>query len=240
MCDTYQNGIHFILELDRGAIPDGYPLSSEPADHNPQVLAANSEAMENAVFDLVNRERAIHNLAPLNYDDRLADTAYLHAEDMSVNNYFSHTSQDGRSPGQRITAEGYRWNAYGENIAWGYGTPEAVMSAWMNSSGHQANILKKGLFCDLGVGYVTGNYWVQDFARETGVSACTQDTGSDVGTGSAGSGGSGFGGGSGSGDGTGSAGGGGSTGSADRLAALRERIERLREQIRSRRNARSR
>ncbi|MDE5753217.1 MAG: hypothetical protein K2H89_01530, partial [Oscillospiraceae bacterium] len=54
------------------------------------------------------------------------------------------------------------WGSVGENIAWGYATPEAVVKGWMSSEGHRANILGSN-FRYIGVGYVDGNYWTQLF-----------------------------------------------------------------------------
>ena len=60
------------------------------------------------------------------------------------------------------------WRANGENIAYGYGSASAVMSAWMQSPGHKANILNSA-YTSIGVGYVaSGNYWVQLFAAYPG------------------------------------------------------------------------
>ena len=136
---------------------------------------------EEAVFDLVNQERAVNGLHALNCDDRLVLAARNHSEDMVENNYFSHTSLDGRQFFTRITNAGYLWSNAGENIAAGYGTPQAVMNGWMNSSGHRANILDS-TFCDLGVGYAYGasttygDYWTQDFGRLVDVSSCGDTT----------------------------------------------------------------
>jgi len=58
---------------------------------------------------------------------------------------------------------GISYRTAGENIAKGQTTPQAVMTAWMNSSGHRANILNAS-FTQIGVGYVaSGNYWTQEF-----------------------------------------------------------------------------
>ena len=58
---------------------------------------------------------------------------------------------------------GITYRTAGENIAYGYATPEAVVTAWMNSDGHRANILN-GSYTRLGVGYVAdGHYWTQMF-----------------------------------------------------------------------------
>jgi hypothetical protein len=97
-------------------------------------------AEELMLLELVNQERSKYDRPPLAGDNRLSAAALAHSQDMSNNNYFSHTSQDGRTVGQRITAAGYDWNRCGENIARGYGSPEAVMLGWMNSDGHRSNI----------------------------------------------------------------------------------------------------
>jgi hypothetical protein len=129
------------------------------------------------VIDLVNVERATQGLHPLSYDHHLATAARDHSEDMGLQGYFSHTSLDGRTVPDRITAAGYFYNTYGENIAAGQPTPEDVIDAWMLSSGHRANILNPN-FCDIGVGYAYlgestyRHYWTQDFGRKTGVSSC--------------------------------------------------------------------
>ena len=83
---------------------------------------------------------------------------------MAANDYFDHTSQDGRGPTERAAEQGYE-GGVGENIAAGYPDAESVMEGWMNSEGHRANILN----CDydvLGVGVADRDgtlYWVQNF-----------------------------------------------------------------------------
>ncbi|MEN0065344.1 MAG: CAP domain-containing protein [Myxococcota bacterium] len=115
------------------------------------------------VIELVNAERSSRGMAPYGYNAELALAAYLHAQDMSLQNYFSHTSLDGRRFDERIEQAGYDAFPRGENIAQGYTTPEDVMVGWMNSPGHRANILD-GMATELGVGfYPSGNYWVQNF-----------------------------------------------------------------------------
>ncbi len=132
---------------------------------------------ESDVIDLVNVEREARGLHPLAYDYSLAAAARDHSEDMGVQDYFSHTSLDGRTVGDRLTEAGYSYNTYGENIAAGQPTPEVVIDSWMSSSGHRANILNPN-FCDIGVGYVYvadstyHYYWTQDFGRKSGVSSC--------------------------------------------------------------------
>ena len=85
---------------------------------------------------------------------------------MATKNYFSHTSLDGRTVAQRITATGYAWRAIGENIAAGQTTPEQVVAGWLQSEGHCRNIMNPA-YQELGVGYAQdgsyGTTWVQDF-----------------------------------------------------------------------------
>ncbi len=107
---------------------------------------------------------AMPSVGTLVWNDQLAKAAYDHSVDMNVNNYFSHTGLDGSSPGQRITAAGYAWNSYGENIAKGYTNEQAVINAWLGSEGHCKNIMNAG-FKDMGVGRM-GNYWTQDFGSK--------------------------------------------------------------------------
>ena len=95
------------------------------------------------------------------WNDKLAKAAYDHSVDMKTNNYFSHTGLDGSDPGQRITATGYSWTAYGENIALGYTTEQAVVDGWLKSEGHCKNIMGAG-YKDMGAGR-EGNYWTQAF-----------------------------------------------------------------------------
>ncbi|GAA3205328.1 hypothetical protein GCM10010468_20270 [Actinocorallia longicatena] len=111
---------------------------------------------------LTNAERAKAGCPALRREPKLVISARAHSKDMAVNNYFSHTSQDGSSPWDRIKRTGYTGGA-AENIAAGYTSAKAVMDGWMNSAGHRANILN----CDLkalGVGWYD-NYWTQNFGR---------------------------------------------------------------------------
>lgn len=75
------------------------------------------------------------------WSDELAKAALDHSNDMQVNGYFDHTSQDGRKFSERATAAGFEGSPVGENIASGYSSEEAVMQGWMDSPGHCKNIM---------------------------------------------------------------------------------------------------
>ncbi|MBS4217390.1 sporulation protein [Bacillus sp. FJAT-49711] len=120
-------------------------------------------AFEQQVVDLTNQERAKNGLAPLKVDIELSKVAREKSRDMSVNNYFSHTSPTYGSPFDMMKKFGITYRSAGENIAMGQQSPEEVVKAWMNSEGHRANILNSG-YTHIGVGHVAnGNYWTQQF-----------------------------------------------------------------------------
>lgn len=120
-------------------------------------------AYEAEVVRLVNEIRQQNGLRPLTANWELSRVARYKSQDMVDNRYFSHTSPTYGTPFQMIKAFGLSYKTAGENIAYGYATPKAVVDGWMNSSGHRANILNAS-YTQIGVGYVArGNYWTQMF-----------------------------------------------------------------------------
>jgi uncharacterized protein YkwD len=124
------------------------------------------DQMAQEVLTLTNQERAKVGLSPLTWNDTLAGIGANHCQDMIDRNYFAHESPEGQGPSDRADAAGYQWSWIGENIAFGYSSASTVMTGWMNSPGHKANILRPE-FTELGVGIrQTGNsqlYWAQEF-----------------------------------------------------------------------------
>ena len=135
-------------------------------------------AFENEVLTLVNQHRAAGatcggtaypRVAALAMNANLRLAAQGHSQDMATNNYFSHTSLDGRTSVDRIRAAGYTGSSpLGENIAAGAGSPADVVNGWMGSTGHCQNIMN-GSYRSSGVGYAIragsqlGSYWTQTF-----------------------------------------------------------------------------
>ncbi len=118
---------------------------------------------EKEVVRLVNEIRRENGLNELTYDWELSRVARYKSQDMKDNGYFSHTSPTYGSPFEMMKSFGISYRSAGENIARGYNTPLAVVTGWMNSKGHRANILNSS-FTRIGVGYVTsGKYWTQMF-----------------------------------------------------------------------------
>ncbi|WP_030230830.1 sigma-70 family RNA polymerase sigma factor [Streptomyces sp. NRRL S-350] len=129
------------------------------------VTAAPVPSPERQLVDLVNAERAKAGCGPLRIDPRLHTAAQKHTDDMAGRGFFDHVNPDGVRTDARITAAGYRWSQWGENIDRGPTTPAAVLARWMDGGIHQSNLLDCG-FKDVGVGVATSPagtwYWTQD------------------------------------------------------------------------------
>lgn len=149
-------------------------ISSNPQVANPDLIYPGDRlnipqlnqtvlSFEAEVVRLVNEIRRENGLRELTLNWELSRVARYKSQDMVDNRYFSHTSPTYGSPFQMIQAFGLSYRYAGENIAYGYSSPQAVVSGWMNSEGHRKNILNPN-FTQIGVGYVSqGNYWTQMF-----------------------------------------------------------------------------
>ncbi|CAM5273451.1 sigma-70 family RNA polymerase sigma factor [Streptomyces griseomycini] len=134
------------------------PEAARPS--TPAAPAAGGPAAQ--VLSITNSERSKAGCGPVTLDDRLARAAQLHSEDMSANDYFSHTGKNGSSFADRAKDQGHP-SPGAENIARGQNSAASVMQAWMDSPGHRANILNCSLRT-LGVGVVTSDWtWTQVF-----------------------------------------------------------------------------
>ena len=118
------------------------------------------------VVRLVNVERAKAGLSALTLDSELEKAATIRSNEI-INN-FSHTRPNGSSFSTVLKENNISYKLAGENIAWGQKTPEAVVTAWMNSEGHRANIMNSS-FSKIGVGNVKNSsgtiYWTQLFTN---------------------------------------------------------------------------
>ncbi|KUG03521.1 transporter [hydrocarbon metagenome] len=106
----------------------------------------------------INAERIKANLAPLVLDEKLCQGAFLKSKDMAVNKYFSHTSPTYGSPFDMMKSLGVTYNLAGENIAKN-SSVKGAHDAFMNSSGHRANILNDG-FKKVGLGFYQDGYYL--------------------------------------------------------------------------------
>jgi uncharacterized protein YkwD len=139
----------------RAAQQDCVNTDLMPAPGNAGVIRA-------AILCLHNQIRASRGLPRLRENAKLRRAALGHSSDMVARGFFDHTTPTGVTMVDRIMASRYAsrnvgWSL-GENLAWGTGTlatPREVMSAWMNSPGHRANVVKRS-YREIGIGVVTG------------------------------------------------------------------------------------
>jgi uncharacterized protein YkwD len=139
----------------------------QPSAEEAQVLKLTNEARAKA---RTCGDESYPATPPLSWDPELGDLALAHSRDMAARNYFDHATLEGESPFKRMTLAGYSYRAAGENIAAGYPTAESVVTGWLNSPGHCANLMSAS-YTVIGVGYAAGTrsssygtYWTQDFA----------------------------------------------------------------------------
>lgn len=141
-------------------IPDNKPDTDTPSTETPD----NNQSYAKQVVSLVNAERKKAGLSPLTMKENISAAALVRAKETKTS--FSHTRPNGSSFSTALTEQGVKFKGSGENIAWGQKTPKQVMNAWMNSSGHRANILNKN-YTSIGVGYYVDSsgtpYWTQLF-----------------------------------------------------------------------------
>ncbi|MBQ7833926.1 MAG: CAP domain-containing protein, partial [Lachnospiraceae bacterium] len=142
--------------------------AAEQAAQQQQQAQQNNGDYRAQVVAIMNQERAANGVGPITQSSTLDALAQIRAQEIVQS--FSHTRPNGTSCFTVFEENGVTYMVAGENIAAGYGTPEAVMQGWMNSEGHRATILN-GSFGQVGIGYYTdsnsgyGTYWVQIFSN---------------------------------------------------------------------------
>lgn len=130
--------------------------------------AAGLSSDEAKAFQLLNADRAANGLPTLKVNMNLVHLAENYGQDMINRNYFSHYNPEGQSPFDRMTQAGISYRYAGENLAINSSVP-AAENAFMNSSGHRANILSPN-YTEVGVGVrkdAAGSvYVVQEFISQ--------------------------------------------------------------------------
>ncbi len=139
--------------------------SVAPPSPNAAYLAAINLARSEA---RVCGSKAFAATTPLLWNTLLEAAAKAHSDDMRDKNYFAHQNPTGPTLAERLKMAGYAWSSYGENIAAGYPTLEAVMAGWLKSSGHCANIMNTN-FSEVALvvsnGGAYGTYWTMDLGK---------------------------------------------------------------------------
>lgn len=137
-----------------------YPNSSGTGENSSSgnsnsTTSTNLTADELEVFNLINNQRTKNGLSALKIDPEVQNVARIKAQDMVNNNYFDHNSPTYGTPFNMLNSFKISYKTAGENIA-GNLSNSAAVTAWMNSSGHKANILNSS-FNYTGIGVVNGS-----------------------------------------------------------------------------------
>src|SRR5512143_1164321 len=130
----------------------------------------NISKLERNIHDLINRERRMHGLSPLAWNDALSSIARKHSQDMAMRNYFSHDTPEGHDFSYRYNQAGYSCAVHGQGNIYYTGAEnifqnnlynrivfmngvahydwnttgkiaESTVHGWMNSQGHRKNVL---------------------------------------------------------------------------------------------------
>ena len=149
-------------------------LAVEPAKQETPTAPNEKTALANPHEETAKELLRLHNAArkkagkpALRLNARLSSAAQRFAEFLAKSRKYEHDA-DGRTPAERIDAEGYEWSSWSENIAWGTREPAEVMKTWINSKEHRVNIL--GDEKEVGFG-ICEDVWVADFATQLKVAS---------------------------------------------------------------------
>lgn len=141
----------------------------EPNLLSDEQLTLVNEGMNKQIFDLSNMYRLRYDLQKLQWDERLANVAFLHSVDMKENDHFSHISLNNGQLSDRLEKEKIPYLVAGENIAANYLDSIEVIEGWLNSKGHRESLLNKE-FTHLGVG-VYQSFYTQNFIGQLDLNA---------------------------------------------------------------------
>jgi len=117
--------------------------------------------LSNVLIDQTNLERESVKISSLGTNAQLEEAARLKVQDMATKGYFAHNTPEGHDPWYWLYQAGYDFVAAGENLAVNFTDSQDVTNAWMESSGHRANILNQD-FTDVGIATARGEYKGRD------------------------------------------------------------------------------
>src|SRR5580700_8473836 len=115
------------------------------------VLGYATDMSVSELYTDTNAERSANGETALNLNSKLDAAAQAKADNMVALDYWSHDTPSGQPPWVFISNAGYDYVAAGENLAYGFDTSEDVLTAWMGSPEHRANILDSA-YQDVGFG----------------------------------------------------------------------------------------
>ncbi len=155
-----------------------YSSTASTVNLNSEYQCNNSEVLKQQMLELINKARADNRSCsgqffsgtnPISWNDKLASAAQLHSDDMSSNNFFSHTGSNGLQVSSRVLDTGYNWQTVAENIYAGARDAAIAIKGWLGSPGHCKNIMnpsfkEMGAACSHITNSLYGTYYTQVFA----------------------------------------------------------------------------
>jgi uncharacterized protein YkwD len=121
-----------------------------------QVLGYATNVNTSDLLSSTNAQRSANGLSGFSVSSKLSQAAQAKANHMIANDYWAHYAPDGTSPWYFIEQAGYSYQRAGENLAFGFSTSSGVITGWMNSPTHRANVLDAG-FTQVGFGIANGS-----------------------------------------------------------------------------------
>ena len=119
------------------------------------VLGVQSDITISSLLEQTNQSRVSAGKSELVISNKLNDAAYLKAQDMLAKQYWAHNAPDGTQPWKWFGDVKYNYDQAGENLAKNFTSTNSVMTAWLDSPEHKANILKSE-YKDVGFAVVSG------------------------------------------------------------------------------------
>jgi uncharacterized protein YkwD len=176
---SHHTKAHHVVVKKSSGVAASAASSAPCADASLMPSSQNLARIAAATLCLVNQQRAAYGEVALRANAALTSAATKHSQDMVARNYFDHNGPAGDTMLSRDKSAGYikagHGYTIGENIAAATGslaTPSQIVTSWMNSSGHRANILNSS-FRDSGIGVASpapallgsgpGGTYTQDF-----------------------------------------------------------------------------
>lgn len=120
-----------------------------------QVFANQIVGQEDEIIRRINSIRSEEGLPILNKDNRLMSSALNKAKDMTLNNYFDHSTLSSLKMFYWISGSDYSYELAGENLAKGFFSIDRLINAWVSSPTHYRNIINPK-FEDIGIGIIEG------------------------------------------------------------------------------------
>jgi hypothetical protein len=121
-----------------------------------QVLGYASSITPVQVLELTNQRRSAAGLASLSLNSRLSEAALAKGQHMLLEQYWAHTAPDGTQPWKFFKDAGYSYRIAGENLARDFSTSEDMMTAWIASPTHRANIMNDR-YQEIGIAVIDGS-----------------------------------------------------------------------------------